>query len=599
MVLTAKDHHVHFRYRHQDDNGLGSIRAGLHKGMLHGVPQLPEPLHLQIKKNRLATLDNSARDDGRTNGNSALTNAPPREADQRMQDQQSKFVQSEKNLKRQLLQLMQLQNEERAKYNGRNPNKGSSWLGIPISNRYLGQDLLPYPQSGEDEKEWRERMEKRKEELRVLDEKEWKEMMMQYEQLMEDYASSLDESVASRVESSDVNEKPIVSEQQQQNRWDHSQGDKAKSWPSPAEKAGMDATILLKPAFGSHRSSSNAIFVFAEGYDLSIYLAFVESLSNSGYSGDVVISISTEEKLKPHVKEYLMSKNQSRDGTTGLNVVAYEVEWSCFTQSGEAASGSGEGMHHCQMNRVFGDGGENAMPDPREPRPVATARYELYWMWSLQYEEHSWIMLIDARDAWFQVDPFRGLDIGSGSEAGELHLFGENADAVRIGTSNYNRNWLITAYGKDVVEPYFEKPVICSGSTIGHQVAIEAYLRAMVAQFDSTNCKSKGCDQGFHNYLYYSGQLGDESGEVKARGISKVTVHEQGRGIINNLAALRDKPLSEWGLYDAGREVVLNWDGSISAVAHQYDRDKEVNAVVKKKKKLFEKQWKDAETSPR
>ena len=57
----------------------------------------------------------------------------------------------------------------------------------------------------------------------------------------------------------------------------------------------------------------------------------------------------------------------------------------------------------------------------------------------------------------------------------------ENADVVRIGTSNYNRKWLITAYGRDSVEPYFDKPVICSGSTMGHQIAIETYLRAMVS----------------------------------------------------------------------------------------------------------------------
>ena len=28
------------------------------------------------------------------------------------------------------------------------------------------------------------------------------------------------------------------------------------------------------------------------------------------------------------------------------------------------------------------------------------------------------------------------------------------------------------------------------------------------------------------------------------------------------------------------RAVVLNWDGSMSALAQQYDRDKEVNTVV-------------------
>ena len=45
-------------------------------------------------------------------------------------------------------------------------------------------------------------------------------------------------------------------------------------------------------------------------------------------------------------------------------------------------------------------------------------------------------------------------------------------------------------------------------------------------------------------------------------------------------------------MYDAEKQLVLNWDGSTSAVAHQYDRNKEVNIVVKTKKQQFEQQWK-------
>lgn len=141
--------------------------------------------------------------------------------------------------------------------------------------------------------------------------------------------------------------------------------------------------------------------------------------------------------------------------------------------------------------------------------------------------------------------------------------------------------------------PFFEQPVICSGSTIGNQDAIETYLRAMVAEFDATLCKSKGCDQGFHNYLFYSGKLGSTEGSNAVEGISKVFVHDQGKGIINNLAALRAKPLSEWGLYNTKTELVLNWDGATSVVAHQYDRDKQVNTMVKRKKREFENRWKD------
>ena len=45
-------------------------------------------------------------------------------------------------------------------------------------------------------------------------------------------------------------------------------------------------------------------------------------------------------------------------------------------------------------------------------------------------------------------------------------------------------------------------------------------------------------------------------------------------------------------MYDAEKQLVLNWDGSTSAAAHQYDRNKEVSIVVKTKKRQFEQQWK-------
>ena len=55
---------------------------------------------------------------------------------------------------------------------------------------------------------------------------------------------------------------------------------------------------------------------------------------------------------------------------------------------------------------------------------------------------------------------------------------------------------------------------------------------------------------------------------------------EQGKGIINNLGLLRSKPLRDWGVLD-DKNNVLNWDGSISAVAHQFDRDDELNKHLK------------------
>lgn len=116
---------------------------------------------------------------------------------------------------------------------------------------------------------------------------------------------------------------------------------------------------------------------------------------------------------------------------------------------------------------------------------------------------------------------------------------------------------------------------------MGEQVAIESYLRGMVKQFDDTRCKLKGCDQGFHNYMYYSGGL------KNVQGIRDVVVFEQGKGIINNLALLRSKPLREWGLLDVDTMKVLNWDKSVSPVAHQFDRDDELNSHLKGIRKTF------------
>lgn len=401
VVLTAKGRHEHWRYRH-------GMRA----------PHMPMPLmeslhrHIHMGKYKGGAKSSFAENSG---------NIPPSYAKPQIMIQSSRFVDSEKKLKQQLKMLLEKQNTEK-KHKPDNPD--NSILGVKISNRYLGEDLLPYPKSKADEQEWERQMELRKAELSKLDSHEWKEILEQHNQDMEHFAP--DEGNAARMShGSDHNiDERIHNSAGYKKRSGESESveppQSSYRWPPPSEMAGPDTTILLKPAFGIHRPDHDAIFAFAEGYDLSVYLALVEPLINTGYSGDLVLSISREENLKPDVKEYLLSKNTE---TGGINIVAYEVNWTCFKQSGEPADGSGEGMNHCKMIDVFGDADGNLISDPREPRPVATARYELYWMWSLQYNKESWLMLIDARDVWFQLNPFEELSSRE-KVYGELHLFG-------------------------------------------------------------------------------------------------------------------------------------------------------------------------------
>ena len=115
-------------------------------------------------------------------------------------------------------------------------------------------------------------------------------------------------------------------------------------------------------------------------------------------------------------------------------------------------------------------------------------------------------MLLDARDSYFQSNPFSNLprhnpssEDDSKPDSGLLYMFGENAEATRLGKSRKNRNWLQRGYGDAVVEALKDKPTICSGSTMGEQIAVETYLRAMVNEHDESHTRMTGSDQGFHN----------------------------------------------------------------------------------------------------
>ena len=194
------------------------------------------------------------------------------------------------------------------------------------------------------------------------------------------------------------------------------------SYPYPS----LDETIkpIIKPTFGSHRPHVDAVFALAEGYELKIYVLFIESLRRSGFTGDVVLSVSSLDQLKQGVEDYLRSFSTA-EGEEGINIVAYTVSWTCFEGDEKTvAKGANEGQRKCKLNGMYADSDGNIVDDPYDARPVATARYELYWAWSLHYGSNNWIMLIDSRDAYFQTNPFADLQRDDENKAeGLLYFF--------------------------------------------------------------------------------------------------------------------------------------------------------------------------------
>lgn len=366
------------------------------------------------------------------------------------------------------------------------------------------------------------------------------------------------------------------------------------AFPKPTDKVEPHGAVpVVQPLMGRHRPDQDAIFAYSEGYTVAYYLFFIETLRATGFDGDLVLAIAEKSILADGVMEYLETQE---------NLVVYTSDMDCFgddrvTPAPRHVMGHNGGLdifQMCQLHQVYGwvDEDEKVIKkaqDPREGRVVATLRYEWYWIWNQHYQPDSWIMVLDARDSYFQSNPFADLPRRNDptTTKGKLYFFGENVVATRLGQSTKNVNWLKNGYGIDVLTALRAKPTICSGSTMGEQVAMDQYLRAIVTEKDESKIRMTGADQGFHNYLYYSHKLGN------VLAIESLTLFEQGRGIINNLGALRKKPLSQWGgIYNNVTREVYNWDGTLSPVVHQWDRDKDLfHFIVEQRFNQYRDEW--------
>ncbi len=82
-----------------------------------------------------------------------------------------------------------------------------------------------------------------------------------------------------------------------------------------------------------------------------------------------------------------------------------------------------------------------------------------------------------------------------------------------------------------------------------------------------------GVDQGFHNWLLYSGQLAK---------YLDVRIFQQGEGPVNTLGGLFGKynkemlglSLTEMKILRGAtpNKIIYNWNGDVSPIVHQYDR---------------------------
>lgn len=110
---------------------------------------------------------------------------------------------------------------------------------------------------------------------------------------------------------------------------------------------------------------------------------------------------------------------------------------------------------------------------------------------------YSRILFADVGDVIFQGDPF--------AIPGDPALVTFEEDRrFTLGTQPQNAEWLEKFFGREIVQAFKEKPVVCSGITIGSADRMMAYLRLQVA-FMCTARQDRtavfGMDQPIHNFI--------------------------------------------------------------------------------------------------
>jgi hypothetical protein len=138
-------------------------------------------------------------------------------------------------------------------------------------------------------------------------------------------------------------------------------------------------------------------------------------------------------------------------------------------------------------------------------------------------------------------------------------------------TCPYNSEWINTCWGNEFLASIAEETPICSGTIMGTPKGFEELKNIMLEEMERSS-STEGCsaqDQGHLNYIYYSNKFS-----------VPIEMQSQGEGIVNTVGYIT--PRSSIVDHLNGEGLVTNYDQSVSAVVHQYDRFPELNVLVKR-----------------
>lgn len=248
-------------------------------------------------------------------------------------------------------------------------------------------------------------------------------------------------------------------------------------------------------------SASNLILGLAAGYHYGDVRPFLLSLEQSGFSGECVLFVSDTTRDLERIGEH--------------NVTIIPLERS-------------EGLEHVPYNAL---------------------RYFLYLDFLTDSEtEYDRIFISDVRDVVFQRDPF--------DFPWESSICCTLEDQrMMLGTCPHNAHWIRAHQGADALVSVCGNSISCSGTTMADHSGMIGYLEVLTSRllpFENVE-RMAGYDQGVHNVLVHTGELGE------------MTLYDNS-GPILTLGYTKGEPVID----DEG--YVLNESGERAHIVHQYDR---------------------------
>ncbi len=184
--------------------------------------------------------------------------------------------------------------------------------------------------------------------------------------------------------------------------------------------------------------------------------------------------------------------------------------------------------------------------------PPTESRY-LHFLRFLQRQRrrYSRVLLSDVRDVLFQSNPFEQLPQTGLAVSIE-------GSRYTIATEPFNAAWVQRIYGAETLRKIAEQPVSCCGVTYGDGDSIALYLQLMCEGVLGLNFRAARqgvLDQGIHNVLLWTGRLG---------------AFHRLETLNSPVATINGVDECELCLSADGK--LLNADGSVVSVIHQYDR---------------------------